>query len=149
MKISALIALTISTCATARTFTVYNACPDCTDFDDPVPAKQCLNGGCNGGLECDPKTGGGVPPVTSAEFTLQAPGFVDYFDRNSPNYCSGCYDSPVTLAPHPVSHITHTSMMPAPMYMLTRSNLVDDATGRFTCDSNLAADYTVTFCPAS
>lgn len=27
------------------------------NFDDPSPATQCLDGGCNGGLLCDPHTG--------------------------------------------------------------------------------------------
>ncbi|KAJ6583023.1 thaumatin [Mycena vulgaris] len=32
--------------------------------------NSCLDGGCNGGLLCDPVTGTGVPPATLAEFNL-------------------------------------------------------------------------------
>ncbi|OJT04826.1 Thaumatin-like protein 1 [Trametes pubescens] len=47
---------------------------DC-DFSTGTPGPtQCLDGGCNGGLECDPHTGTGVPPATVAEFTLGVAG---------------------------------------------------------------------------
>ncbi|KAI0654103.1 Osmotin thaumatin-like protein [Cubamyces menziesii] len=50
---------------------------DC-DFDVPNPGpNSCLDGGCVGGLECDPKTGTGVPPATLAEFNL---GATDNYD---------------------------------------------------------------------
>ncbi|EKM51955.1 uncharacterized protein PHACADRAFT_212566 [Phanerochaete carnosa HHB-10118-sp] len=52
---------------------------DC-DFSNPNPATQCADGGCNGGLECDPHTGTGVPPATLAEFTLSGSGNLDYYD---------------------------------------------------------------------
>jgi len=53
---------------------------DC-DFSNPNPATQCLDGGCNGGLVCDPHTGTGVPPATLAEFTLSPDSSVpDYYD---------------------------------------------------------------------
>ncbi|KAH9888762.1 thaumatin family-domain-containing protein [Cubamyces lactineus] len=43
---------------------------DC-DFDVPNPGPaSCLDGGCIGGLVCDPEIGTGVPPATLAEFTL-------------------------------------------------------------------------------
>ncbi|KAJ8489342.1 hypothetical protein ONZ51_g2976 [Trametes cubensis] len=43
---------------------------DC-NFDVPNPGpNSCLDGGCIGGLVCDPKIGTGVPPATLAEFTL-------------------------------------------------------------------------------
>ncbi|TEB32603.1 thaumatin-like protein [Coprinellus micaceus] len=48
------------------------------DFSKPAPAEQCLTGGCIGGLECDAKTGGGVPPATLAEFTFD--GTEDWYD---------------------------------------------------------------------
>jgi len=41
---------------------------DC-NFSIPGPGS-CLDGGCNGGLECDPTTGTGVPPATLAQFSL-------------------------------------------------------------------------------
>ncbi|KAI0629413.1 thaumatin-like protein [Trametes polyzona] len=53
---------------------------DC-NFDTPNPGpNSCLDGGCNGGLECDPHTGTGVPPATVAEFTLDGNGGLDYYD---------------------------------------------------------------------
>ncbi|KAH9902829.1 Osmotin thaumatin-like protein [Cubamyces lactineus] len=42
--------------------------------------ETCLTGGCNGGLECDPHTGTGVPPATLAEFTLGINGAADSYD---------------------------------------------------------------------
>lgn len=67
------------------------------NFNDPNPATQCADGGCNGGLVCDPHTGTvrtklisrrlcthryvkGVPPATVAEFTLSGNGNLDYYD---------------------------------------------------------------------
>ncbi|THH00308.1 hypothetical protein EW026_g2219 [Hermanssonia centrifuga] len=202
MKISALVALAVSSCATARTITVYNGCPftiwpatftgvgatpdfatgweadaytsvsfsvpdnwqagriwarrDC-NFDDPNPATQCLDGGCNGGLECDPTTGTGIPPATLAEFTLQGSGFVDYFDismvdgynlpmRIDNNQGCGVPDCAVDLGPnYDAYNFGYTDDACPNVYAYA----YDDATATFTCDSNLAADYTVTFCPAS
>ena len=51
----------------------------CNFSKGPTGPTQCLDGGCNGGLECDQTTGTGVPPATLAEFNLNANG-VDYFD---------------------------------------------------------------------
>ncbi|KAI0074836.1 Osmotin thaumatin-like protein [Panus rudis PR-1116 ss-1] len=50
------------------------------NFSDPNPATQCSTGGCTGGLECDPHTGTGAPPLTLAEFTLLGDGGQDYYD---------------------------------------------------------------------
>ncbi|KZT35717.1 thaumatin-like protein [Sistotremastrum suecicum HHB10207 ss-3] len=52
---------------------------DC-EFSSIAGPMSCLTGGCNGGLECDPHTGTGVPPVTVAEFTLSSPGDQDFYD---------------------------------------------------------------------
>ncbi|KIY66846.1 Osmotin, thaumatin-like protein, partial [Cylindrobasidium torrendii FP15055 ss-10] len=41
------------------------------DFSTNPGPTSCVTGGCNGGLECDPNTGTGVPPVTVAEWTLE------------------------------------------------------------------------------
>ncbi|KAG8997110.1 hypothetical protein FRB93_000513 [Tulasnella sp. JGI-2019a] len=49
------------------------------DFSTNPGASSCLDGGCNGGLLCDPKTGTGVAPATLTEFTLSASG-QDYYD---------------------------------------------------------------------
>ncbi|KAF9525250.1 thaumatin-like protein [Crepidotus variabilis] len=46
---------------------------------NPGP-NSCLDGGCNGGLLCDPNTGTGLPPATVAEWTLQGDGNRDYYD---------------------------------------------------------------------
>ncbi|KAI0749525.1 thaumatin-like protein [Daedaleopsis nitida] len=51
------------------------------DFSKGTPGPtQCLDGGCNGGLECDPNNGTGVPPATLAEFTLGINGNADNYD---------------------------------------------------------------------
>ncbi|EDR10333.1 thaumatin-like protein [Laccaria bicolor S238N-H82] len=52
---------------------------DCDFSTNPGP-NSCLDGGCNGGLECDPHTGTGVPPATVAEWTLQGDGNQDFYD---------------------------------------------------------------------
>lgn len=38
---------------------------DCDFSTNPGP-NSCLDGGCNGGLVCDPHTGTGVPPASLA-----------------------------------------------------------------------------------
>ncbi|KAI8978277.1 Osmotin thaumatin-like protein [Trametes punicea] len=84
---------------------------DCNfDVANPGP-NSCLDGGCNGGLECDPHTGTGVPPATLAEFTLGTNGALDNYDvslvdgYNLPLRISnnlGCHvaDCPVDLGPN-------------------------------------------------
>ncbi|KAJ8522081.1 hypothetical protein ONZ45_g1266 [Pleurotus djamor] len=128
MKLSIVPILALAVGATARTFTVRNACPftiwpamftdlnvapnrpnfptgweapafsqvsftvpndwkagriwarrNCNFASNPGP-NSCLDGGCNGGLQCDPRTGTGVPPATVAEWTLQAGGNQDFYD---------------------------------------------------------------------
>ncbi|KAI9062423.1 thaumatin-like protein [Trametes sanguinea] len=83
---------------------------DCNFDVNPGP-NSCLDGGCNGGLECDPHTGTGVPPATLAEFTLGTNGAQDSYDvslvdgYNLPVRISnnqGCHvaDCPVDLGPN-------------------------------------------------
>ncbi|KAI0044122.1 thaumatin-like protein [Auriscalpium vulgare] len=51
------------------------------NFSGNNGANACLDGGCNGGLQCDSNTGTGVPPVTLAEFTLStASSTPDFYD---------------------------------------------------------------------
>ncbi|KAI0036913.1 thaumatin-like protein [Vararia minispora EC-137] len=51
------------------------------DFSTNPGPNSCLDGGCNGGLVCDPVTGTGVPPATLAEFTLSNnPSVPDNYD---------------------------------------------------------------------
>ncbi|RDX57534.1 thaumatin-like protein [Polyporus arcularius HHB13444] len=82
---------------------------DCDFSTNPGP-NSCVTGGCNGGLVCDPVTGGGVPPATLAEFTLGLNGLPDNYDvslvdgYNLPvriDNNKGCpvADCPVDLAP--------------------------------------------------
>ena len=52
---------------------------DCDFSTNPGP-NSCLTGGCNGGLECDPHTGTGVPPASVAEWTLSSSDGNDYYD---------------------------------------------------------------------
>ncbi|KAJ7846186.1 thaumatin [Mycena leptocephala] len=73
-------------------------------------ANSCLDGGCNGGLLCDPTTGTGVPPATLAEFNLGAGG-TDFYDvslvdgynlpmRIDNNVGCGIPSCPVDLGPN-------------------------------------------------
>jgi len=52
---------------------------DC-DFSSSSGADSCLTGGCDGGLECDPKTGTPTGPVTIAEWSLSASSGQDFYD---------------------------------------------------------------------
>ncbi|KZT26175.1 thaumatin-like protein [Neolentinus lepideus HHB14362 ss-1] len=83
---------------------------DCDFSTNPGP-NSCLDGGCNGGLECDPHTGTGVPPATVAEWTLQGDGNKDYYDislvdgynlpaRIDNNQNCGVPSCPVDLGPN-------------------------------------------------
>ncbi|KAG0667519.1 hypothetical protein C6P46_000052 [Rhodotorula mucilaginosa] len=54
---------------------------DCDFTTDKPGALQCATGACNGGLECDPNTGTGVPPCSLAEFNLQEE--VDHYDASN------------------------------------------------------------------
>ncbi|KAG9040744.1 hypothetical protein FS837_000236 [Tulasnella sp. UAMH 9824] len=82
---------------------------NCNFATNPGP-NSCLDGGCNGGLLCDPHTGTGVPPATLAEFTLSAADGNDWYDvslvdgYNLPmriTNTGGCHvaDCPVDLGP--------------------------------------------------
>ncbi|KAH9855944.1 Osmotin thaumatin-like protein [Lenzites betulinus] len=84
---------------------------DC-DFSTGTPGpNSCIDGGCNGGLVCDPNTGTGVPPATLAEFQLGPVKGPDNYDvsmvdgYNLPlriNNNKGCRiaDCPVDLGPN-------------------------------------------------
>ncbi|KAH9987193.1 thaumatin family-domain-containing protein [Russula vinacea] len=52
---------------------------NCNFTTDNGPTS-CLDGGCNGGLQCDPHSGTGTPPATVAEWTLQGNGSNDFYD---------------------------------------------------------------------
>ncbi|KIY72297.1 Osmotin, thaumatin-like protein [Cylindrobasidium torrendii FP15055 ss-10] len=67
---------------------------DCDFSTNPGPTS-CVTGGCNGGLECDPSTGTGVPPATVAEWTLSAAGDADWYDVS---LVDG-FNLPVTITP--------------------------------------------------
>ncbi|KAI0833240.1 Osmotin thaumatin-like protein [Trametes gibbosa] len=175
------------------------------DFSTGTPGPtQCLDGGCNGGLECDPHTGTGVPPVTVAEFTLGTNGAFDNYDvslvdgfnlpmrietsdpgcaiadcpvdlvpncpsqlkgpfdtggaavgcnsactaglgdpTNNPNCCTGTHSTPATCPPSAVQFY--------PYFKGNCPNSLayafDEQTVLWPCESDKAADYTVTFCP--
>ncbi|KAI0765661.1 Osmotin thaumatin-like protein [Trametes elegans] len=81
------------------------------NFNGPNPGpNSCLDGGCNGGLQCDQHTGTGVPPATVAEFTLGANGQDNYDVSLVDGYNlpmsitnnKGCHvaDCPVDLGPN-------------------------------------------------
>ncbi|KAG8791937.1 hypothetical protein FRC12_007774 [Ceratobasidium sp. 428] len=103
---------------TKRTFTVPDnwkagriwARRNCNFSTNPGP-NSCADGGCNGGLKCDPRTGTGVPPATVAEWTLSAADGSDWYDvslvdgYNLPmriTNTAGCHvaDCPVDLGPN-------------------------------------------------
>ncbi|KII91684.1 hypothetical protein PLICRDRAFT_173496 [Plicaturopsis crispa FD-325 SS-3] len=71
---------------------------DCDFSTNPGP-NSCVDGGCNGGLECDPQTGTGVPPATVVEFTLSGGGTTDNYDGESFSSVSlvDGYNLPVSL----------------------------------------------------
>lgn len=50
------------------------------DFSKKDGATACATGSCNGGLECDKKSGTGVTPVSVAEWTLGVNGSPDNYD---------------------------------------------------------------------
>ncbi|KAH7326955.1 thaumatin-like protein [Rhizoctonia solani] len=52
---------------------------NCNFSTNPGP-NSCLTGGCNGGLQCDSRTGTGVPPASVAEWTLSASDGLDWYD---------------------------------------------------------------------
>ncbi|KAG8741801.1 hypothetical protein FRC10_002400 [Ceratobasidium sp. 414] len=52
---------------------------NCNFATNPGP-NSCADGGCNGGLKCDPHTGTGVPPASVAEWTLSAGDGQDWYD---------------------------------------------------------------------
>ncbi|CDO70879.1 hypothetical protein BN946_scf184804.g11 [Trametes cinnabarina] len=190
---------------------------DC-DFSTGTPGpNQCLDGGCNGGLLCDPHTGTGVPPATVAEFTLGINGAPDNYDvslvdgynlplridnnkgchvadcpvdlgpncpdplkgpfdstgfpvgcksacaaglgdpTNNPNCCTGTHNTPATCPPSGVQYYSYFSAYPLPERTAfgedncpnSYAYAYDESSGTalWTCDSSLAADYTITFCP--
>jgi hypothetical protein len=103
-----IISLTFFAGAHARFFlVVFQGRRNC-NFTTTAGVNSCLDGGCNGGLQCDPHTGTvrlsptiliftytqltlpsplltlgtvqGVPPATVAEWTLQSNGSQDFYD---------------------------------------------------------------------
>ncbi|KAJ7222839.1 thaumatin [Mycena haematopus] len=159
----------------------------------PTPApNSCLDGGCNGGLVCDPVTGTGVPPASLAEFNLGSGGtdsmtsisvslvdgynlpcvcavdlgpncpapLIGPFDSdgsaclvdalngnagNSPNCCSGSYDTPQTCPSSGVAYYSYFKSNCPKAYAYA----YDDLTSLFTCPASANAGYTISFCPAS
>ncbi|KAF8137400.1 thaumatin [Boletus edulis] len=178
---------------------------DCDFSTNPGP-NSCLDGGCNGGLECDPNGGTGVPPASLAEFTLNSGG-TDFYDvslvdgynlplsitntvgcgiancpvdlgpncpapligpfdstgfpvgcksaceanldgnpSNSPNCCSGQYNTPATCPSSGVAYYSYFKSNCPNSYCYAYDE--SSGTALWTCPSNLNAVYTITFCPA-
>nr|ANC28052.1 thaumatin-like protein [Polyporus umbellatus] len=176
---------------------------DC-NFNSGTPGpNSCLDGGCNGGLVCDPHTGTGVPPASLAEFTLGTNGAPDNYDVslvdgynlpirinnnkncpvadcpvdlgpncpaplkgpfdstgfpvgcksacvaglggpvNNPNCCTGTHNTPQTCPSSGVAYYSYFKTNCPRAYAYA----YDDASSLYQCPSNLAADYTITFCP--
>ncbi|KAJ3726455.1 thaumatin-like protein [Lentinula guzmanii] len=112
---------------------------DCDFSVNPGP-NSCLDGGCNGGLVCDPTTGTGVPPASLAEFTLSGAGGLDYYDIS---FVDG-YNLPISITnnvncPAPVCAVDLGPDCPAPLAGPF------DSTGfpvgcKSACDANLDGD---------
>jgi len=179
---------------------------DCDFSTNPGP-NSCIDGGCNGGLQCDPHTGTGVPPATVAEWTLSGDGNLDWYDvslvdgynlpmrinnnagcsvadcpvdlgpncpsalqgpfdssgfpvgcksacyvdslngnaGNSPNCCSGSYDTAATCPSSGVEDYSYFKSNCPNSYAYAYDE--SSGTALWTCDSSLQADYTLTFCP--
>ncbi|KAF5365318.1 hypothetical protein D9758_005435 [Tetrapyrgos nigripes] len=176
------------------------------DFSSNPGPNSCLDGGCNGGLVCDSRTGTGVPPATLAEWTLSTdPNIPDNYDvslvdgynlpmritnnqgcpvadcpvdlgpncpgnqkgpfdsvgfpvgcksaclvdpnpQNSPNCCSGQFSSgPQACPPSGVSNYAYFKNNCPNAYAYAYDE--PSGTALWTCNSNLRADYTLTFCP--
>ncbi|KAI0072911.1 thaumatin-like protein [Panus rudis PR-1116 ss-1] len=71
---------------------------------------------------------------------------IDGNPTNSPNCCSGSFDTAVTCPPSGVAFYSYFkgACPNAYAYAFDESS----NTALFTCDSNLNADYTLTFCPS-
>ncbi|KAJ7443980.1 Osmotin thaumatin-like protein [Mycena galericulata] len=148
---------------------------DCDFSTNPGP-NSCIDGGCNGGLLCDPNTGTGVPPATVAEFNLDGDGQSDFYDvslvdgynlpmRIDNNVGCGIPSCPVDLGPNSNSpncctgdHDTAATCPPSGVtdYSYFKNNCPDayayaydesSGTALWTCSASLNAVYTITFCP--
>ncbi|RPD61133.1 thaumatin-like protein [Lentinus tigrinus ALCF2SS1-7] len=178
----------------------------CDFSKGPAGPNQCLDGGCNGGLECDPHTGTGVPPATVAEFTFAFNGQPDNYDvslvdgfnmpmsitnnknchsascpadlnfncpsqltgpkdssgqvvgclsacaaglggdpQNNKDCCTGSHGTAATCPPSDVDFYQYFKGPCPDSYAYAYDE--QSHTALWTCDGNLAADYTVTFCP--
>ncbi|TFK31574.1 thaumatin [Crucibulum laeve] len=62
---------------------------------------------------------------------------------NLPNCCSGSHNTPATCPSSGVAFYSYFKGNCPKAYAYP----YDDPTSLFTCDSNLKADYTLTFCP--
>ncbi|KAJ7699462.1 thaumatin-like protein [Mycena olivaceomarginata] len=88
------------------------ACGDAVTATSPKPRAELVpHRGCNGGIECDAKTGTGVPPATLAEFKFNGAGNKDFYDvslvdgynlpmRIDNNVGCGIPSCPVDLGPN-------------------------------------------------
>jgi len=114
---------------------------DC-DFSTVQGPTSCLDGGCNGGLVCDPTTGTGVPPASLAEFTLGQNGAPDFYDIS---FVDG-YNLPISITnnvgcPAPACAVDLGPDCPAPLIGPF------DSTGfpvgcKSACDADLDGDPT-------
>ncbi|TFK49637.1 thaumatin-like protein [Heliocybe sulcata] len=133
---------------------------DCDFSSNPGP-NSCLDGGCNGGLECDPHTGTGVPPATVAEWTLSASGDMDWYDislvdgynlpaRIDNNVGCGVPSCPVDLGPNcpsPLAGPFDSSGFPVGCKSACQANLDGDQADSPNCCSG---QYdTAATCPPS
>ncbi|KAI0059940.1 Osmotin, thaumatin-like protein [Artomyces pyxidatus] len=133
---------------------------DCDFTTNPGP-NSCLDGGCNGGLLCDPHTGTGVPPATVAEWTLEGDNNFDYYDvslvdgYNLPMAIITSVSCPVAscpvdlgpLCPIPLVGPFDSTGFPVGCKSACAANLDGDATNSANCCSG--SHDTAATCPSS
>jgi len=144
--------------ATVAEFTLStSAIPDYYDVSlvdgYNLPMRIDNNKGC-GIPSCPVDLGPGCPsalqgPFDSAGFPVgcRSACLIDNNPTNSPNCCSGSYNTAATCPPSGVQYYDYykSNCPNAYVYAYDESS----GTALWTCDSNLQADYIVTFCPTS
>ncbi|KZT19042.1 thaumatin-like protein [Neolentinus lepideus HHB14362 ss-1] len=165
---------------------------DCDFSSNPGP-NSCLDGGCNGGLECDLRLGPGGSDLDWYDISLvdgynlparidnnvgcgipscpvdlgpncpsplkgpfDSSGFpvgcksacdanLDGNQSNSPNCCTGQYNTAATCKPSGVADYSYFKDNCPNSYVYA----YDESSGAalWTCNATLNADYTLTFCP--
>ncbi|OCH86745.1 thaumatin-like protein [Obba rivulosa] len=121
----------------------------------------CLTGWCNGGLECDPHTGTGVPPASVAEWTLQGDMSQDFYDvslvdgydlpmmitNDAGCPSAGCAIDLGPICPSPIQGPFDSTGFPVGCSSACSANLDGDPTNSANCCSG--SFDTAATCPSS